>query len=100
MINKKTLTNLQRALLSMPRCPSLPTIPVRRLAVGPPWRTALPSLGRVGQQVQEPAAGQPSYDLLSDVMNRGERKQKVVVLMELHRAIIYTTKMSKRVTKK
>jgi hypothetical protein len=37
---------------------------------------------------------------LSDMVNRSERKQKVVVLMELHRAIIYTTKMSKQVTKK
>jgi hypothetical protein len=36
---------------------------------------------------------------LSDVVNSSEKKQKVVVLRELHRAIIYTTKMSKRVTK-
>jgi hypothetical protein len=28
----------------------------------------------------------------------GEMKEKVVVLMELHRAIIYTTKLSKQVT--
>jgi hypothetical protein len=28
-----------------------------------------------------------------------KREKKVVVLMELHRAIIYTTKMSKQVTK-
>jgi hypothetical protein len=33
------------------------------------------------------------------VVNSSRRKQKVVVLMELHGAIIYTTKMSKRVTK-
>jgi hypothetical protein len=31
--------------------------------------------------------------------SRHERRQKVVVLRELHRAIIYTTKMSKQVTK-
>jgi hypothetical protein len=37
--------------------------------------------------------------LMSDVVNSSERKQKVVVLRELHRAIIYTTKMSKQVTK-
>jgi hypothetical protein len=30
---------------------------------------------------------------------RTQREKKVVVLMELHRAIIYTTKMSKQVTK-
>jgi hypothetical protein len=36
---------------------------------------------------------------LSDVVNSSERKQKVFVLRELHRAIIYTTKMSKQVTK-
>jgi hypothetical protein len=34
-----------------------------------------------------------------DVVNRSGRKQKVVLLRELHRAIIYTIKMSKRVTK-
>jgi hypothetical protein len=34
-----------------------------------------------------------------DVVNSSERKQKVVVLRKLHRAIIYTTKMSKQVTK-
>jgi hypothetical protein len=33
------------------------------------------------------------------VVNSSRRKQKVVVLMELHGAIIYTTKMSKQVTK-
>jgi hypothetical protein len=37
--------------------------------------------------------------LLSDVVNSSRRKQKVVVLRELHKAIIYTTKMSKLVTK-
>jgi hypothetical protein len=38
---------------------------------------------------------------MSDVgdRRRHERRQKVVVLNELHRAIIYTTKMSKQVTK-
>jgi hypothetical protein len=36
---------------------------------------------------------------MSDVVNNSERKQKVVVLRELRRAIIYTTKMSKQVTK-
>jgi hypothetical protein len=30
---------------------------------------------------------------------RTSREKKVVVLMELHRAIIYTTKMNKQVTK-
>jgi hypothetical protein len=30
---------------------------------------------------------------------RHERRQKVVVLKELHRAIIYTTEMSKQVTR-
>jgi hypothetical protein len=30
---------------------------------------------------------------------RTQREMEVVVLMELHRAIIYTTKMSKQVTK-
>jgi hypothetical protein len=34
---------------------------------------------------------------LSDVVNSSERKQKVVVLRELRRAIIYTTEMSKQV---
>jgi hypothetical protein len=33
------------------------------------------------------------------VVNSGERKQKVVVLRELQRAIIYTTEMSKQVKK-
>jgi hypothetical protein len=36
---------------------------------------------------------------MSDVVNSSERKQKVVVLRELHKAIIYTTKISKQVTK-
>jgi hypothetical protein len=36
---------------------------------------------------------------MSDVANSSERKQKVVVLRELHRAIIYTTEMSKQVKK-
>jgi hypothetical protein len=36
---------------------------------------------------------------LSDVVNSGERKQKVVVLRELHRATMYTTEMSKQVKK-
>jgi hypothetical protein len=36
---------------------------------------------------------------LLDVVNSSERKQKVVVLRERERAIIYTTKMSKQVTK-
>jgi hypothetical protein len=38
---------------------------------------------------------------LSDVgdRRRHERRQKVVVLKELHRAIIYTTEMSKQVTR-
>jgi hypothetical protein len=36
---------------------------------------------------------------LSDVVNSSERKQKVVVLRELHRATMYTTKMSKQVKK-
>jgi hypothetical protein len=36
---------------------------------------------------------------MSDVVNSSERKQKVVVLRELHRATLYTTKMSKQVTK-
>jgi hypothetical protein len=38
---------------------------------------------------------------MSDVgdRRRRERRPKVVVLKELHRAIIYTTKMGKQVTK-
>jgi hypothetical protein len=36
---------------------------------------------------------------MSDVVNSSERKQKVVVLRELYRAIIYTTEMSKQVKK-
>jgi hypothetical protein len=36
---------------------------------------------------------------LSDVVNSSERKQKVVVLRELHRAIIYTIEMSKQIKK-
>jgi hypothetical protein len=36
---------------------------------------------------------------VSDVVNRSERKQKVVVLRELQRAIIYTTKISKQAIK-
>jgi hypothetical protein len=36
---------------------------------------------------------------MSDVVNSSERKQKVVVSRELHRAIIYTTKMSKQIKK-
>jgi hypothetical protein len=36
---------------------------------------------------------------MSDVVNSSERKQKVVVLRELHRAIIYTIEMSKQVNK-
>jgi hypothetical protein len=31
-------------------------------------------------------------------VNSSERKQKVVLLEELHRAIIYTTEMTKQVT--
>jgi hypothetical protein len=34
-----------------------------------------------------------------NVVNSSERKQKVIVLRELHKATIYTTKMSKEVTK-
>jgi hypothetical protein len=37
--------------------------------------------------------------IVSDVVNSSERKQKVVVLRELQRATIYTTEMSKQVTK-
>jgi hypothetical protein len=33
------------------------------------------------------------------VVNSSERKQKVVVLRELHRAIIYTSEMSKQIKK-
>jgi hypothetical protein len=40
-----------------------------------------------------------SANNLSDVVNSSERKQKVVVLRELHRAIMYTTEMSKQVKK-
>jgi hypothetical protein len=36
---------------------------------------------------------------MSDVVNSSERKQKVVVLREQERATIYTTNMSKQVTK-
>jgi hypothetical protein len=36
---------------------------------------------------------------VSDVVNSSERKQNVVVLREQERATIYTTKMSKQVTK-
>jgi hypothetical protein len=36
---------------------------------------------------------------MSDVVNSSERKQKVIVLRELHRAIIYTTKISKQIEK-
>jgi hypothetical protein len=36
---------------------------------------------------------------MSDVVNSSERKPKVLVLRELHRAIIYTTKMSKQIKK-
>jgi hypothetical protein len=35
---------------------------------------------------------------VSDVGAQGRRKMKVVVLRELHRAIIYTNKMSEQVT--
>jgi hypothetical protein len=40
-------------------------------------------------------------EVLCQVWDRtdAKREKKVVVLMELHRAIIYTTKMSKQVTK-
>jgi hypothetical protein len=34
-----------------------------------------------------------------EVLNSSARKQKVVVLRELHRAIIYTTEMSKQIKK-
>jgi hypothetical protein len=37
--------------------------------------------------------------IVSDVVNSSERKQKVVVLREQERATIYTTKMSKQMTK-
>jgi hypothetical protein len=40
----------------------------------------------------------PKY-VMSSVVDSTERKQKVVVLRELHRAIIYTTKMSKQMKK-
>jgi hypothetical protein len=33
------------------------------------------------------------------VVNSSERKQKVVVLRELHRAILYTIEMSKQIKK-
>jgi hypothetical protein len=36
---------------------------------------------------------------MSDVVNSSERKPKVLLLRELHRAIIYTTKMSKQIKK-
>jgi hypothetical protein len=36
---------------------------------------------------------------LSNVVNSSERKQKVVVLRELQRAITYTTKISKQIKK-
>jgi hypothetical protein len=37
-------------------------------------------------------------DMLGSGQSRHEEREKVVVLRELHRAIIYTTKMSKHVT--
>jgi hypothetical protein len=42
---------------------------------------------------------QPVAYYLLDVVNSSERKPKVVVLKERERATIYTTKMSKQVTK-
>jgi hypothetical protein len=36
---------------------------------------------------------------MSDVGRQGRRRKKVVLLRELWRAVIYTTKMSKQVTK-
>jgi recombinational DNA repair protein RecR len=44
------------------------------------------------------------YEMIDDVCQvcdrtDAKREKKVVVLVELHRAIIYTTKMSKQVTK-
>jgi hypothetical protein len=39
------------------------------------------------------------YSRVSDVVNSSERKQKVIGSRELHRAIIYTTKMSKQIKK-
>jgi hypothetical protein len=41
----------------------------------------------------------PPLSFMSDVVNSSVRKQKVVLLRELQRAIIYKTKMSKQVTK-
>jgi hypothetical protein len=56
---------------------------------------------RTGCRLVYPLPFEPATSLqlvlMSDVGGQGRRMKKIVLLRELHRAIIYTTKMSKQV---